>query len=248
MDSIPDRPAPPRSATEAALEWLRWFGLIRLVVTICAVVAVCAGGFWLLRSPAPPIENSLPFASSVPDPSVSSAPGQTLASAVTNDATTDTPPSPAAMIVVHVAGAVFAPGVYQLANDARVQQAIIAAGGMTVDADPDAVNQAGFLTDGDRVYIPLVGQPVPTVVLPSGGTQPSNGSASGTPTAVSATVDLNRASVSEFDGLPGIGPSTAAAIVAYRETNGPYLAVEDLLAVRGIGPAKLDAIRALITV
>ena len=156
-----------------------------------------------------------------------------------------TEPSEPAVIVVHVAGAVIRPGVVRLPSDSRAEDAVAAAGGVAGDADLDAVNLAGRLRDGDRLYVPHLGQPVPTVVTPVGG------SAAGTPGAVAAPpgpVDLNRATVEQLDALPGVGPSTAAAIVSYRDQHGPFGSVDDLLQVRGIGPAKLDAIRALVTV
>jgi competence protein ComEA len=126
--------------------------------------------------------------------------------------------------------------VYELAPGARVQAAVEAAGGPVPGADPGALNLAAPVGDGQRVYIPMVGELVPL--------------ATGSPavTVAPGPVDLNRASAAELDGLPGIGPATAAAIVEHREQNGPFASIEDLEAVRGIGPAKLDALRDLVRV
>jgi competence protein ComEA len=129
--------------------------------------------------------------------------------------------------------------VHELASGARVVDVIAAAGGALADADPDALNLAAVVTDAARVYVPRVGEVVPATAppaLPSGTSAPA------------APVDLNSAGVAELDDLPGVGPATAAAIVAHRDRTGPFASVDDLLDVRGIGPAKLEAIRALVTV
>ena len=99
------------------------------------------------------------------------------------------------------------------------------------------VNLAAPLLDGAQVYVPIVGAP------PRAG--PSGPSP---PTTTSGPLDINRATAGQLDALPGIGPSTAQAIVAHREQHGPYASVDGLEDVRGIGPAKLDAIRDLVTV
>lgn len=143
---------------------------------------------------------------------------------------------------MHVAGAVVRPGVVSLASGSRVVDAVNAAGGLGAGADPDRVNLAAPLTDGERLMVPLVGQPVPEAVpaqVPGAG--------AGTSTAgPGAPVDLNTASAEQLDSLPGIGPSTAAAIIAHREKNGPFRSVDGLLDVRGIGDAKLEVLRDLV--
>jgi competence protein ComEA len=144
-----------------------------------------------------------------------------------------------AVIVVHVAGAVAEPGVYELPAGSRVGAAIETAGGPSRRADPGALNLAAPLADGERVYVPKVGETVPRIPVedaPAGSAAPAG------------PVDVNRATAEELDQLPGIGPTTAAAIVDHREENGPFASVDDLEAVRGIGPAKLDAIRGLVSV
>jgi competence protein ComEA len=166
-------------------------------------------------------------------------------------AVTSTALSVPADIVVHVAGAVVQPGVVHLPAGSRAEDALAAAGGVAADADTDALNLAAPLRDGDRLYVPHLGQPVPTVVVPSGGAAAGGGASGGGAAATAAAagpVDLNRATVDQLDSLPGVGPATAAAIVAYRDEHGPFATVDDLLGVRGIGPAKLDAIRALVAV
>ncbi len=149
-------------------------------------------------------------------------------------------------IVVHAAGAVSRPGLYRLPRDARVADLLDAAGGPTLETDLDRVNLAAPLADGQRIYLPRRGEGPPAVVGPDGGSSGTAGAASsGTP---SGPLDLNTASVEQLDTLPGVGPATAAAIVAHRERNGPFTSVDGLLDVRGIGPAKLEALRDLVTV
>jgi competence protein ComEA len=145
-------------------------------------------------------------------------------------------------VVVHVAGAVVAPGVYRLSAGARVVDAIATAGGLRADAATDAVNQAALVRDGERVYVPAVGEAVPPGAMGSGST---GGTSSSVPTG---PLDLNVATAEQLDTLPGVGPATAAAIVAYRDDHGPFATVDDLGEVRGIGPAKLEALRDLVRV
>jgi competence protein ComEA len=200
------------------------------VTTAVAVLAVAGGGWWLLRTPSPPTEAALPYAATTTSPSPASS-----ATATTATATVDVP----AEVIVHVAGAVAAPGVYELPGGARVHNAIEAAGGALPRADPATLNLAALLVDGERIYVPRPGESVPLPIGPAGSV---SGGASPGP------VDVNRATVEQLDELPGIGPTTAGAIVDHREQNGPFATVDDLEAVRGIGPAKLDAIRDLVSV
>jgi len=208
--------------------WVEWIGFWRLVGAALTVVALVVVGWWLVRPADPPTEAGLPYAS---PPSVDSTPPATISPPL------ETGP---AVLVVHVAGAVVTPGVYELPAGTRVEGAVAAAGGALAEADPSALNLAAAVGDGQRVYVPRVGE---VVVAPVGGGGPDGGSA-----PPSGPVDVNRAGVEELDGLPGIGPATAQAIVAHRDQHGPFASVEDLEAVRGIGPAKLDALRGLVTV
>lgn len=158
--------------------------------------------------------------------------------------TTTAPTAPAALFV-HAAGAVTRPGVYELPAGARVVDLVDAAGGPTPDADPARVNLAEPLADGARVYLPRLGEvppPGPPPAAGSGGGEGVSGSGSD-----AGLVDLNTADEAELDELPGIGPATAASIVAHRSVNGPFGGVDELLDVRGIGPAKLEQLRPLVT-
>ncbi|MDP9464225.1 MAG: helix-hairpin-helix domain-containing protein, partial [Actinomycetota bacterium] len=128
---------------------------------------------------------------------------------------------------------------YTLGASPRVTDAIIAAGGAGEDADLDIINLAAAVHDGERVYVPTIGEVVPMVI----GVEPA-----GQGPAPVGTVNVNAATEEQLDVLPGVGPATAAAIVAHRQQHGPFQTVEQLGDVRGIGPAKLDALRGLVTV
>lgn len=150
------------------------------------------------------------------------------------------PPSPSPLHV-HVAGAVRNPGVYSMPPGAMVEDAVTAAGGPTGDAALEAINLAQPLADGIRVSIPsqadLERAPasVPTFI------------AAGTSGQDTDRVNINTADVPALKRLPGIGPSLAQKIVDYRESHGPFGRPEDLQAVPGIGPAKYEAVKELIT-
>ncbi len=193
------------------------------MATAVIVLLVVVGGWWLLQSPDPSTEAGLPMATA-PASTTTAAPPATTA------------PTPT-VLVVHVAGAVARPGVYELPAGARVHAAIDAAGGALAEASTGSLNLAAPLGDGERVYVPVVGESVPPPP-PAGQVTPRRMPA--------GPVDLNRATAAELDALPGIGPATAQAIVDHREANGPFASVDDLEAVRGIGPAKLEAIRPLV--
>jgi competence protein ComEA len=128
------------------------------------------------------------------------------------------------LIVIDVAGAVAHPGVIRLPAGARVIDALLAVGGMTGDADLSALNKAAPLRDGARIYVPRPGEAVPSGAL--GG-------------IADAKVDVNTATANELDGLPGIGPATAAAIIRSR-TAKPFSAIEELQ-TRGLISPKVFA-------
>ena len=235
MSELPGRPAPPRSIRRRCADWVGWFGAARLALSVIAVVVVVGGGAWLLRTPPVPTEALLPMAITTVASSTPTAPAPTtLAFESAPGAEAE-----AAVAVVHVAGAVSDPGVHELPAGSRVIDAVESAGGATPDADLDRLNLAAPVTDGQRVFVPAVGGTVPPE--PAGPIPTTTGEPAG-------LIDLNRATADELDALPGIGPTTAAAIVDHRDRNGPFAAVDDLEQVPGIGPAKLDVIRPLVTV
>ena len=136
-------------------------------------------------------------------------------------------------LVVHVDGMVGMPGVYELAEGARVSDAVAAAGGLAEGADTSSLNLAAPLADGEKVHVPAEGEEVTTS---------SGGASSGD------LVNLNNASVEQLDELPGVGEATARAIIEDREANGPFTTPEDLMRVSGIGEKKFAKLEGMICV
>lgn len=149
---------------------------------------------------------------------------------VSLDAAAATGPSPQ-LIYVHVSGEVGQPGLYLLNTEARVVDAIAAAGGFTPLADQDAVNLARQLGDGEQLVIAAEGAVAPDAAPVGDG-----------------RVNLNTADASALDALPRIGEAMAQRIIDWREANGGFTSVDDLLAVPGIGDKMLEALRDLVTI
>ena len=234
---------------EKCSHFLKWYGPARAFATAGSVAVVCVGAWWLLRAPAPPLENSIPLVSiaSASDSSSSSVVGAIPSTTLVG----------VREVVVHVAGAVNAPGVYRLKPTARVIDAVNAAGGVTASADTAAVNLALPLLDAEQVYIPTRSSKKPhtTVAvqrkLPTTPSAPSSTVAAAivgaTESSVkSALVNINTATALELEALPSVGPSTAKAIVSFRTKNGPFGKAEDLLKVPGIGDGKLAAMKPFV--
>jgi competence protein ComEA len=142
--------------------------------------------------------------------------------------------TPAPPLVVHVVGAVRAPGLYKLRRGARVADAVSNAGGATGKADLALVNLAARVSDGQQVVVPERAPPVAPAADDGG-----NAGATG-------PVHLNSATVEQLDTLPGVGPVTAQKIVDYRLAHGAFSSVDDLDAIPGIGPARLEQLRELV--
>jgi competence protein ComEA len=140
------------------------------------------------------------------------------------------------LLVVHVAGAVRQPGLYEVPEGSRVDDVIRAAGGPRRTAVLDLLNLAAPVVDGQQVLVPARGS--------SGN---GDASAATGPTGPPAQVSLNTASVEQLDTLPGVGPVTAQKIIAYRTEHGPFASIEELDAIPGIGPARLEQLRGLVT-
>ncbi|MFE7507003.1 helix-hairpin-helix domain-containing protein [Promicromonospora sp. NPDC057488] len=145
-------------------------------------------------------------------------------------------------LLVHVVGEVAEPGLVTLPDGARVADAVQAAGGVTRKADLTAVNLARTVVDGEQLYVPKPGEPVPGAAAGAGG---SAGGGTGGPAGGAGTgaVDINTADAAALEALPGVGPSIAKAIVEWRDTNGAFASVDELDDVPGIGPATLDELR-----
>jgi competence protein ComEA len=195
-------------------EWLA--GLTRreaLLLGVVGLVALGGGGLWYARSLPQPVRIRAP----TPAPTVSPAPSTVL---------------------VHVAGRVRRPGVYELGEGDRVIDAIQAAGGPRRGADLGGLNLAALLVDAQQIVVPKRGAAEPPV-----GTAPAADSGS-----AGQLINVNAATAAELETLPGIGPVLSEAIVAYREEHGPFTSVDQLEDVSGIGPVTLEEIRDLVTV
>lgn len=188
----------------------------RALIGGCLVVGLVVGALvWLTRQAPEPADSALPLVEPASITTTTAAPGP---------------------VVVHVAGAVHAPGVQRLPAGARVIDAVDAAGGLLADADAGRVNLAAELVDGTQVYVPLVGEVPPAPAGETGGD------------VTGGLIDVNVADAPALETLPGVGPATAAAIIDHRERNGPFVSVDGLLEVRGIGEAKLAQLRDLVRV
>ena len=239
---------------ERLKQWAAFIGHRRLVGAVGTCIVCIAIAWWIVKPTGAPVESVLPVA------------GQFVTA--TNSIAIQVP----ADIKVYVAGAVRKPGVYSLSSHARVIDAVTAAGGATSTADLVRINLAQVLVDTEQVFVPSRGvhktkitiaprlKPntsliVPVTVFPInvptyvpvpvttvGGAIPQSGSP-----AVSK-VNINTATSDQLDTLPGVGPSTAKAIMAYRNKKGPFSKVEDLLNVPGIGPGKFESMKPQVTV
>ncbi len=237
-------------------------GWQRFTFIVAAAPVVGFVAWWMVRLPTPPIESLIPVA-------------PTHVTATQNDWLSPLATTSPTRIAVHVVGAVNEPGVYHLESGARADDALRAAGGANANADLRRVNLAAAVYDGAQLYIPRVGERMPADLPQSSvGSGPNNagggpngaagnanvvGNATAGPgtagTVGSATtstqpaiIDLNLATAVDLDRLPGVGPSTAKAIIDHRTRNGPFASVDDLLKVKGIGPAKLAEIRPWVRV
>ncbi|OBH74598.1 hypothetical protein A5681_12615 [Mycobacterium scrofulaceum] len=211
-------------------------------LAIVAALAVLVTVFTLLRDrPAPVMSAKLPpvekASTAGPKPSGGRSPG------------------PDRPVVVSVVGLVHSPGLVTLAPGARVADALQAAGGAVNGADTVGLNMARPLGDGEQIVVglaPAPGQPKALGSSVAAGTTPTSkpprpGAGSVKPKTGEA-LDLNTATAEDLDALPGVGPVTAAAIVAWRQANGKFTSVDQLADVDGIGPARLEKLRALVRV
>ena len=227
----------------------RWRTPWRAAVLVAVIAALVVG--WNLWQSAVGSSTSEPLGSAGP---VDEQPGTAGAG---QSPGTPQPPASASgaegngsVVVVHVAGAVHKPGVVSLPQGSRVFQAIEAAGGAAADAAPDGLNLAEVLSDGVRVYVPTVGEPAATSVVPS-SSQAGAGGAVGTTasgTSAGAKININTASAEELGTLPRVGPVMAQRIVDWRKEHGSFASVDELDAIDGIGPKLMESLQKLVTV
>jgi len=157
------------------------------------------------------------------------------------------PPTPAPLLI-HVTGAVANPGVYALPEGARIQDALAAAGGVLSDANVELINQAAFLEDGQQIWVPWnQGDPDSGERGGSIPGQPEQKPPEASPDPVEP-LNINFATQSELESLPGIGPVIALRIIEYRQEYGPFEKIDEIKAVEGIGEAKFDQIKDYITI
>jgi competence protein ComEA len=199
------------------------------------VIAVLVTLFTLARDDSPPVSSAkLP-----PVQMVSSASPPPPGGA----------PTSAEPVVVSVVGLVGKPGLVTLDPGARIADALTAAGGPLDGADLLELNMARRLTDGEQIVVgiaPVPGEPATMGSSVSPGQSPATSQAPSAPggaTTPDGPVNLNSATQEQLDTLPGIGPVTAAAIIAWRDANGRFSSVDQLGDVEGIGPARLDKLR-----
>ncbi|MGD8199849.1 helix-hairpin-helix domain-containing protein [Ornithinimicrobium sp. W1679] len=156
-------------------------------------------------------------------------------------------------VVVHVTGQVGEPGVVTLPQGARVVDAVEAAGGLTAEADPSALNLARQLADGEQVWVGRPGEEPPAGLVAPGPVSAAGGGGAGGGGAATVgepvlVVDLNRATQAELEELPGVGPVTAGRILAWRDEHGAFTVPEELLEVSGIGERTFEQLQPHVTV
>jgi competence protein ComEA len=213
-----------------------------IALAVVAALAVLVTIFTLVRDrPAQVMSAKLP-------------PVQPLSSASPRSSASPDSGQPDRPLVVSVVGLVHKPGLVTLTPGARIADALQAAGGAVDGADTIGLNMARPLGDGEQIVVglaPLSGQPraLGSSVSPGSATPSTSGPAAGsTKPKRGEALDLNTATVAQLDALPGVGPVTAAAIVAWRQANGKFTSVDQLAEVDGIGPARLEKLRALVRV
>src|SRR6478735_5445236 len=209
-----------------------WLGALRGVGIIAVLVTV----FTVMRDSPPPVASA-------------NLPGVQMVSSAS--ATPGPPAPPDGPVVVSVVGLVNTPGLVTLTPGDRIADALEAAGGAVDGADLVGLNLARRVVDGEQIIVGVAasaGSPSPMGSSVSSAT-PAEQAAPKAPAAADGPggpVDLNTATPADLDALPGVGPVTAAAIIAWREANGKFTSVDQLSEVDGIGPARLDKLRAQV--
>ena len=246
------QPIPVRSWIDrlVALRDLRWSRpVVAAGSAVLAVVVLIAVGLAFLGASSPAPQLTLPRAEPGSAP-VHGSSGGGASSGAPGGPSAPLPSTTPVAVTVHVAGQVTSPGLYALPAGGRVADAVIAAGGTSAEADLEQLNLAARVSDGERIFVPKRGEPVPAVVgsvsPPAGaGAGPGAPGPKGAPTS---PLDLNTATAEQLEALPGVGPATSKAILSYRTNHGRFRSVTELLEVPGIGPAKLEALRPMVRV
>lgn len=208
------------------------------VIGALGALVVALGGTWLIWSantPSQPDEGLELLQDDVAQGAELAAPLAAVASPAP-----ELTPTPAP-IVVYITGAVLRPDVYTLPSNARVKDAVLAAGGLHPDAASEQINLAASIRDAEHIHIPRVGEA--PAALPAGTAEPGAAQP-----ASNGQININTANATELEDLPGIGQTLAERIVTYREANGPFATPDDLRKVPGIGAKLFEEISPLITV
>ena len=150
-------------------------------------------------------------------------------------------------ILVHISGQVKSEMVVTLPEGSRIKDAVDAAGGLKKEADLTNINLAYILEDGEKIYIPKKGEEIEDSITSSKSVETSS-SITSSVASKSSKININKATQSELESIPGIGPSTALKIINYREENGKFSSIEDIKNVSGIGEAKYSKMKDYITI
>ncbi len=169
-------------------------------------------------------------------------PAETVSETISTETVEETEQEKTVTVYVHVSGAVNAPGVYQLPEKSRTYEAIASAGGFRTDADQDYINLAREVADGEKITVLTTEEARALRAAEDAAAIAEEGTAS------SGKVNLNTADLSRLCTLPGVGESRARSIIAYREKNGGFQKIEDIMKVSGIKEGLFEKIRDLITV
>ena len=214
---------------------------------VVAGLAIAAGLFWFWAG----AHHGVAAASPSPGPAAQPARHETVPGRADDAGPGPRQPPAGETVAIHVAGAVLRPGLYHLGGGARVADVIAAAGGCGPHADLERLNLAARVADGQRIFVPRRGEPVPADVNGGGGAA-LGGGATGPDAADGAgragPVDLNTADVAALDSLPGVGPATARAIIEERARRGGFRSTRDLLRIPGIGESRFARLKDLVRV
>lgn len=208
----------------------------KLILKAAAIISIIAAAFLVFVWGGPEPEDDGPVLTETRQEAPESA-----------DSVSDQRAETKGRIIVDVGGAVKEPQVVELEEDSRVGDAISAAGGLKDNADPAGINQAAFLTDGEKVYIPVKGETAPLIsgIAEQQGLSAGSAAVAG---AASSKVNLNTATSEELQTLNGVGPATAEKILDYRNANGGFKKIEDLKNVSGIGDKTFEKLKEQIMV
>ncbi|MGD9961443.1 helix-hairpin-helix domain-containing protein [Nocardioides sp.] len=242
---VPGRHASPRAGAVVAHHLAQRLpdtlrGRVRLtgaqvvLVALAVLAGLLAAGWWAWRSaPGDPVPLAPEVATAPLRTPASSSDATPVATPTSSTASLTTPAS----VVVDVAGKVRRPGIVVLDSGSRVVDALRAAGGVRSGVDLSGINQARLLVDGEQI---LVGAPTVPGIAASAAPETTAGPG--------ALVNINTATQAQLEELPGVGPVTAQAILGWRETNGAFTSVEELLEVDGIGDATLAELAPHVTI